>query len=123
MIETKSSNDTERKGKREMDRMYVVITSYQVERERIEAALPAHSEWVARSYAEGRILVSGRRHPPKGGLLVVRAESPEEVETWLAGDPLVRDGLVASEIHGFDATEAPKRSAAFDLFLDGGATA
>ena len=64
----------------------------------------------------GRFLVSGRREPPTGGVIVARAGSEQELREILAMDPLQQMGLVEYEIVAFEAAAFPKRSGAFDAF-------
>ena len=49
-------------------------------------------------------------------MIVARAESEQEIQEVLATDPLQQLGLAAYEVFGFDATDFPKRSSAFDAF-------
>jgi uncharacterized protein YciI len=96
--------------------MYILISSYTAPLEAVNVQLDNHREWLRSHYEAGRILVSGRRSPINGGVIVIRAESRDEVETLLADDPYVRHGLVSYEIYAFDETPFPHRSPAFDEF-------
>ena len=97
-------------------RMFVLLSRFQQPLEEINQYLAPHSAWVQQHYASGRFLVSGRREPPVGGVIIARASSEQEVRDILAADPLQQLGLAVYEIHAFDATEFPKRSSAFDAF-------
>jgi uncharacterized protein YciI len=97
-------------------RMFVLISRFQQPLEEINRHLAPHSEWVERHYASGRFLVSGRRTPPVGGVIVARAASEEEIQDVLAADPLQQLGLVVYEVFSFDAAEFPKRSSAYETF-------
>lgn len=97
--------------------MFVLISEYTAPLPDVEAALPEHANWVAAEYGRGRILVSGRRMPPIGGLLVVRAEDEEDALRWIATDPLVQRSLAHYSIVEFGATDFPKLSAAFERFI------
>lgn len=96
--------------------MFVLLSRFLQPLEEINRHLAPHSEWVQRHYASGRFLVSGRREPPVGGVIVARATSEEEIQEILAADPLQQVGLVAYEVVAFDAAEFPKRSGAYDAF-------
>ena len=100
-----------------MESMFVLISRYTVPMDVVRGVAPEHGDWVAAEYARGRIVVSGRRDPWEGGVLVVRGESVDEVRAWIADDPLVLRGVAAYEITAFEATEHPKRSPALDVFL------
>jgi uncharacterized protein YciI len=96
--------------------MFVLISRFQQPFDEINRHLAPHSEWVKRHYASGRFLVSGRREPPVGGVIVARAASEEEIQDILAADPLQQLGLVIYEVFAFDAAEFPKRSSAYEAF-------
>jgi uncharacterized protein YciI len=97
-------------------RMFVLLSRFQKPLEEVNRFLTAHSVWVQQHYESGRFLVSGRREPPLGGVIVARAESEQELREILALDPIQQMGLAKYEIVAFEATAFPKRSAAFDLF-------
>ena len=97
-------------------RMFVLLSRFQKPLEEVNRFLTAHSIWVQQYYESGRFLVSGRREPPTGGVIVARAESEQELRAILALDPLQQMGLVEYEIFTFEAAAFPKRSSAFDAF-------
>jgi uncharacterized protein YciI len=97
-------------------RMFVLLSRFQQPLDEITRYLAPHSEWVQKHYASGRFLVSGRREPWVGGVIVARAESEQEIQEVLATDPLQQLGLAAYQVIAFDATDFPKRSSAFDAF-------
>ncbi len=97
-------------------RMFVLISRFQKPLDEINRTLPLHGEWVQRQYESGRFLVSGRREPPIGGIVVVRASSEEELRELLTTDPYQQRGLAEYEIFPFEPSDFPKRSSAFDTF-------
>lgn len=97
-------------------RMFVLLSRFQKPLEEVNRFLSAHSVWVQHHYETGHFLVSGRREPPVGGVIVARAESEQELREILARDPIQQMGLAEYEIVAFEATAFPKRSPAFDLF-------
>jgi uncharacterized protein YciI len=96
--------------------MFVLLSEYLRPPEDVAEVLPRHSEWVVAQYEAGRMLVSGRRQPPVGGLLVARGESRDDVLAWVADDPFVLEGVARYDVHAFDATDFPKRSEQFASF-------
>jgi uncharacterized protein YciI len=102
-----------------MSLVYVLISEFQAPPERIEECLPAHVEWLVAGYGEGRVMVSGRRLPPEGGVIVALARDDQDIDSWMATDPFVEQGLVEYRTYPFEATDFPKRSAAFDDFVRG----
>jgi len=97
-------------------RMFVLLSRYQKPLVEVNRSLPQHSQWVQRQYESGRFLVSGRREPPIGGIIVARASSEQELREVLTTDPFQQKGLAEYEVFAFDATDFPKRSSAFDTF-------
>ncbi len=100
-------------------RMFVLISRFQKPFEEVNRSFALHSVWVQRNYESGRFLVSGRREPTIGGIIVARASSEQELREILTTDPYQQRGLAEYEIFAFEATEFPKRSSAFDIFASG----
>ena len=97
-------------------RMFVLISRFQKPFEEVNLSFALHSAWVQRNYESGRFLVSGRREPLVGGIIVARAASEQELRELLTTDPYQQRGLAEYEIFAFEATEFPKRSSAFEVF-------
>ena len=97
-------------------RMFVLISHFQKPFEEVNHSFALHSAWVQRQYEAGRFLVSGRREPLIGGIIVARAASEQELREVLNTDPYQQRGLAEYEIFPFEATEFPKRSSAFETF-------
>lgn len=100
-----------------MNSMFVLVSHYTAPMDQVQGLTGEHSDWIAGQYAAGRVLVSGRQEPPAGGVIVVRGESREDVEQWIASDPFVLGGAAAYDITQFGATDHPKRSEALDVFF------
>ncbi len=58
--------------------MFVAISTYLKPLEEVDRFSAAHGAWIMKHYASGRILGSGRRVPPIGGIILARGESKEE---------------------------------------------
>jgi len=96
--------------------MFVLISRFQKPFEEVNRSFAEHSAWVQRNYESGRFLVSGRREPLIGGIIVARASSEQELREVLSTDPYQQRGLAEYEIFAFEATDFPKRSNAFESF-------
>jgi uncharacterized protein YciI len=57
-----------------MSTVYIVILTYIKPLDEIDAAIPAHVEWLKKGYAEGIFLASGRRIPRNGGVILAKCE-------------------------------------------------
>ena len=55
-----------------------------------------HATFMMKGASEGRVVLAGPIDQ-SGALIIVRGESPEAVETWLAGDPWTASGLLVTE--------------------------
>jgi uncharacterized protein YciI len=100
------------------DTLYVAVSEYQVPTDEIDPHLDEHREWALEQYVSGRMLASGRRTPPVGGVLVFRAQSQSDAERFVSTDPFVGRGFTAYTVYAFAATPAPWRSSAFASFVD-----
>jgi uncharacterized protein YciI len=84
-------------------KLFVAILTYVVPIEQIDAAGKDHVAWLQRGYDSGVFLVSGRRVPRAGGIILASAASAEEVEAWMSRDPFQLRGLATVEIYPFEA--------------------
>ena len=56
-----------------------------------------HLELIGRWRDEDRVVMGGAvGDPPHGGLIVFRVDDPADVESFVAADPYVRNGIVVS---------------------------
>ena len=85
--------------------MFIIELTYTAELDSIDAAMKAHMLWLNSLYAEGRVLVSGRKIPRDGGVIIVKAESRDEVEAIANEDPFVKQRLAAVRIVEFRASQ------------------
>ena len=90
--------------------MFVLLNRYLKPLEEVDRVLPEHRVFQDEMYARGVFIVSGRLEPRTGGVTIARAESREAIETILAGDPFVREGITSYDIVEFTPT---RHSAAF----------
>ena len=81
-----------------MPPIYVAILTYIRPLEEIDAHVEAHIAWLRQHYAAGTFLLSGRRVPRTGGVILTRGESLEAVEALLKTDPFHIHGLATVEI-------------------------
>ena len=78
----------------------VVLLSYDGAQDAIDALMPEHLAWVTKAYDDGTILISGRRTPWTGGVMLVRGNE-EQANALLATSPWVAKGLASAEVIGF----------------------
>ena len=81
--------------------MFIVSLEYIHPLADIEAALPEHIAYLERHYRAGTFLLSGRKEPRTGGIIVARAASRAEIERIISEDPFHQTGIADYEITEF----------------------
>jgi uncharacterized protein YciI len=85
--------------------MFVVLLSYIRPIEEVDALMREHVAWLNEHYDAGRFVVSGRRVPRSGGVIVARGDDRDEIERIVASDPFVSAGVATSEVIHFRASQ------------------
>ena len=67
--------------------------------------MKAHVLFLKKYYASGNFLVSGRKIPRDGGIIVAVGKSRQEIETIVREDPFVARGLADFRIIEFRASQ------------------
>ena len=85
--------------------MFVLLLSYVRPVEEVDALMRPHMGWLDEHYAAGRFVVSGRRVPRTGGVILARGDDREEIERIAASDPFVSGGVATCEVIQFRASQ------------------
>src|SRR5687767_11759456 len=85
--------------------MFVIELIYKVPLARIDAHMAAHVKWLKKYYASGNFLVSGRKIPRDGGIILAVGESREQIEKIVQEDPWSSQGLAHFRIIEFRASQ------------------
>jgi len=93
--------------------MFVLLLSYVRPVEEVDALMRDHMAWVNEHYAAGRFLVSGRRVPRTGGVILARGTDKASLEAIMARDPFVRAGAARFEVIEFNASQTQAGFKAF----------
>ena len=95
--------------------MFVIELSYTSDLSEIDAHMKAHVAYLDRHYAAGTFLVSGRKIPRDGGIILATGKTKPEIEAIVAEDPFYALGLAEFRIIEFRASQRaadiPKRVA------------
>lgn len=67
--------------------MYIISLTYKVPLENIDQHLESHVAFLNSQYELGNFLMSGRKEPRTGGVILAKAGSKEEVLEIIALDP------------------------------------
>ena len=81
--------------------MFVVELIYKAALADIDAAMAAHVVFLNKHYAAGTFLISGRKMPRDGGIILAVAEGRERLEAIMREDPFCRHGLADFRIIQF----------------------
>ena len=93
--------------------MFIIELNYTASLGDIDASMRAHVAFLKKHYASGHFLVSGRKVPRDGGIILAVGASREEIEAIAGEDPFVTRGLADYRIIEFRASQRaddiPKR--------------
>jgi uncharacterized protein YciI len=93
--------------------MFVIELIYKADLKDIDAHMRSHMAFLKKHYAAGRFLVSGRKIPRDGGIILALGKSREEIEGVMREDPFVKRGLAGARVIEFRASQRaddiPKR--------------
>ncbi len=81
--------------------MFVIELIYKADLAEIDGAMRPHMAYLNKHYAEGRFLVSGRKVPRDGGIILAIGDSRAQIEELVKGDPFVARGLADYRIVEF----------------------
>lgn len=85
--------------------MFVIELVYKVSLEDIDAHMAAHVRFLKKYYAAGKFLISGRKIPREGGIILAVGKNREEIAAIVAEDPFHRHGLADFRVIEFRASQ------------------
>ena len=85
--------------------MFVIELVYKADLREIDAHMGAHVRFLKKYYAAGNFLVSGRKIPREGGIILAVGESREAIEDIIREDPFHEHGLADFRIIEFRASQ------------------
>ena len=85
--------------------MFVLLLTYIKPLPEVDALMRKHVAWLNEQYEAGRFVVSGRRIPRTGGVILARGEDLAEIEALAATDPFVTGGVATCEVVQFRASQ------------------
>ncbi len=97
-----------RKRAAKLGSMFVIELIYKANLREIDASMKPHMTFLNQHYAAGRFLVSGRKVPRDGGIILALGDSREQIESIVREDPFVARGLADYRIIEFrESQRAP----------------
>jgi uncharacterized protein YciI len=85
--------------------MFIIELIYKADLARIDAHMKAHVKFLKKYYAAGNFLISGRKIPRDGGIIVAVGESRERIEAIAAEDPFCAHDLAEFRVVEFRASQ------------------
>ncbi len=85
--------------------MFVIELVYKADLSEIDAAMSAHVAFLKKYYAAGNFLVSGRKIPRDGGVILAVGDDRAQIESIVAEDPFVARGLADFRVIEFRASQ------------------
>jgi uncharacterized protein YciI len=85
--------------------MFVIELIYKAPLTEIDAHMKAHVRFLKKYYDAGTFLVSGRKIPRDGGIILAVAESRARIEAIAREDPFCARGLADARIIEFRASQ------------------
>jgi uncharacterized protein YciI len=85
--------------------MFVIELTYKATLAEIDARMAAHVVFLKKYYASGNFLVSGRKIPRDGGIILAVGKSRQHIEAIVEEDPFHAHGLADFRIIEFRASQ------------------
>lgn len=85
--------------------MFVIELTYKAPLEEIDGAMKAHVAFLNEQYKAGTFLVSGRKIPRDGGIILAVGSSREAIEATMQKDPFIARGLADFRLIEFRASQ------------------
>lgn len=81
--------------------MFLVLLHYKKPLAEVDRFVAEHRAFLERHCASGHFLLSGRREPRSGGVILAKAGARSELEEIVRGDPFYREQVAEYEIIEF----------------------
>ena len=88
--------------------MFVIELLYKAPLAEIDAAMTAHVAFLKKYYGAGNFIVSGRKIPRDGGIIIAVGPTREEIEAIVREDPFVKRALADFRVIEFRASQRAK---------------
>ena len=85
--------------------MFVIELIYKADLKEIDAEMRTHMAFLRKQYAAGKFLISGRKIPRDGGVILALGESRDEIEALMREDPFCEKGLAEFRVIEFRVSQ------------------
>jgi uncharacterized protein YciI len=85
--------------------MFVIELIYRADLAAIDARMRAHVAFLNKYYAAGNFLVSGRKIPRDGGIIIAVGGNRQDIDAIIQEDPFFTQGLADFRVIEFRASQ------------------
>ena len=85
--------------------LFIIELLYKTDLAQIDAHMKAHMAFLRKHYAAGHFLMSGRKVPRDGGIILAVGANREEIEAIAAEDPFCARGLADFRVIEFRVSQ------------------
>ncbi len=85
--------------------MFVIELTCKADLAKIDASMKAHVKFLQKYYASGHFLISGRKIPRDGGIILAVGESRDRIQQIAEEDPFYTRGLADVRIIEFRVSQ------------------
>lgn len=82
--------------------MFLLLGRYTATPDQVDPHRDAHVAWVQQHTEAGHFLAGALQAGGVGGLIVAKASSRDEVESWTADDPFIANGVFEYDIREYE---------------------
>jgi uncharacterized protein YciI len=93
--------------------MFLIILTYKRPVAEVDVFVAEHRAFLDKHYASGHFLLSGRKLPRDGGVILAKGDSREEIEAIVRLDAFHREQLADYQVIEFQASMTAATLAAF----------
>lgn len=86
--------------------MFLILLTYKKPLAEVDRFVAEHRTFLEQHYASGRFLLSGRKEPRTGGVILATAGRRSDIEEVICRDPFHREGIADYDIVEFLPTMA-----------------
>jgi uncharacterized protein YciI len=85
--------------------VFIIELTYKATLAEIDASMATHVKFLKKYYSAGNFLISGRKIPRDGGIILAVGKNREQIEAIIHEDPFVARGLADFRVIEFRASQ------------------
>jgi uncharacterized protein YciI len=92
-----------------MTNIQIINLKYLKSIEEVDKHLVAHREYLDEGYKSGKLLMSGRKDPLTGGIIVAKFDSVWDAQEFMKNDPFIKNTVAEFKITQFNPVKYDDR--------------